>query len=131
MKMRRRILSIAVCLILTLNLFTPAFATTSQTFFREAHYGYLCTGTGSYSERECTASFSASEINNAPHIPPEECHCEAWVFAYKSDGTVSALEFNRGTTRVSATCSPEQTIDHIDCTFYFMGRDLGTYTLTV
>ncbi len=129
MKMHRRILSIAVCLILMLNFCIPAFATTSQTFFREAHYGYLCTGTGSYSETECTASLTASEINNAPHIPPDECHSDVWLYAYDSAGQYVGINYNNGSTSASVSCKASKTIDQIKCVFKFTGRDLGTYIL--
>ncbi len=131
MKMRRRILSIAVCLILTLNLFTPAFATTSQTFFREAHYGYLCTGTGSYSEGECIVSLTASEINNTPHIPPDECHSEVWLYAYDSAGKYVGINYDNGSTSASAQCKASGTIARIEYAFKFTGHDLGTYTINV
>lgn len=127
MKMSRRILTVVVCLALLFSLSSPAFATTSRTFFTRNAAGYQCTGSGIVSDWSATAVFDAESLSKA--IPPEYATCETWVLVFDSEGNHIGSSTTKGTLHASATYPSDTLIDHAYYSFEFSNLDLGGYLL--
>ncbi len=129
MKMSRRIVSLAVCVVMLLSLSVVAFAASSRTFFVGTYNGYTCTGKGSIDGTTGTATFTASVNEDLPHVPSEDCSCTVWVLAHDSNGQLLGASTSNGTIYAKATYIASATIYDTYCTFEFMGSDLGGYIL--
>ena len=127
MKMSRRILTVVVCLALLFSLSSPAFATTSRTFFTRNAAGYQCTGSGSVSDWSATVVFDAESLSRA--VPPEYAKCTTMVMARDSEGNYIGASTTDGTLHSSAIYISETQIYLAYCSFIFCNLDLGGYLL--
>lgn len=124
----RRILSVAICVLLIASFTIISFAA-SATFFTQTVYGYRCTGRGSISLSTATSTLNAETIPNQQHIPSNDCSASAWVTAYGSNGQYLGSEHVTGKTFAKATIEGGSPIKYIKCGFDFTGTHFDIFTL--
>lgn len=130
MTMKRRIIAIALCVMLLASLAVVASAA-SKTFLRMNIDGYSCVGSGSISSSTAIATFTADPLSDEPHIPPADCSCSALVAVIDSQGIPLGSTLTDGTTYAQAVynCQGGKSLSSMGCRFSFMGVEYGTYFL--
>ena len=130
MTMKRRIIAMALCVMLLAGLAVVASAA-SRTFLRKNIDGYSCVGSGSVSSSTAIATFTADPLSDEPHILPADCRCSALIAVIDSQGNPLGSTLTNGTTYARAVynCQGGKSLSGMGCKFTFMGAAYGTYFL--